>query len=173
MVTKCFYQSEKNTNGKNGLSTLTRDCEFISSHPWHYSDVIMSAMASQIACFSMVCSTVCSGADLRKHQSSVSLAFVRWIHRWSVKFPHKRPVTRKRFLFDDVIMNTQNINNNLYWHWFAILGSKSFVPVIMFNVCNDRNFHARYQLKPFQLIAQNESSLSHHIDWSYSEPNFA
>ena len=29
---------------------------------------------------------------------------VRWIHRWPVNSPHKWPVTRKMFLFDDVIM---------------------------------------------------------------------
>ena len=63
----------------------------------HYGDVIMSAMASQITSISMVCSTVCSGADQRKHQSSASLAFVKGIHWWPVNSPHKRPVTRKRF----------------------------------------------------------------------------
>ena len=40
----------------------------------------------------------------KKHQSSASLAFVWGIHRWLVNFPHKRPVTRKMFPFDDVIM---------------------------------------------------------------------
>ena len=45
-----------------------------------------------------------SGADQRKHQSSASLAFVRGIHRWPVNSPHKWPVTRKMFPFDDVIM---------------------------------------------------------------------
>ena len=39
----------------------------------HYRDVIMSAMAFQISGISMVCSTVYSGADQRKHQSSASL----------------------------------------------------------------------------------------------------
>ena len=42
----------------------------------------------------------------RKHQSSASLSFVRGIHRWSVNSPHKGPVTRKMFPFDDVIMVT-------------------------------------------------------------------
>ena len=32
---------------------------------WHYSDVIMSAVAFQITSVSVVCSTVCSGADQR------------------------------------------------------------------------------------------------------------
>ena len=48
--------------------------------------------------------TVYSGVDQRKHQSSASLAFVRRIHRWPVNSPHKWPVTRKMFPFDDVIM---------------------------------------------------------------------
>ena len=39
----------------------------------HYSDDITSAMAYQITDVSIVCSNVCSGADQRKHQSSVSL----------------------------------------------------------------------------------------------------
>ena len=44
------------------------------------------------------------GADQRKRQSSAWLAFVRGIHRWPVNSPHKGPVTRKVFPFDDVIM---------------------------------------------------------------------
>ena len=53
----------------------------------------------------IVYSTVYSGTDHRKHQSSTSLAFVRGIHRWPVNSPHKWPVTRKMFPFDDVIMD--------------------------------------------------------------------
>ena len=56
----------------------------------------MSAMASQITGISTVYSTVCSGADKRKFQSSASLAFVRGIHRWPVNSPYKGPVTRKK-----------------------------------------------------------------------------
>ena len=40
----------------------------------------MSAMASHITSVSIVYSIACSGADQRKYQSSVSLAFVRGIH---------------------------------------------------------------------------------------------
>ena len=47
----------------------------------HYNDVIMGAIASQITTLTVVYSTVYSGADQRKHQSSASLAFVRGIHR--------------------------------------------------------------------------------------------
>ena len=70
----------------------------------HYNDVIMSAMASQITTFTVVYSTVYSSVDQRKHQSFVSLAFVRGIHRWPVNSTHKGPVTQKMFPFDGVIM---------------------------------------------------------------------
>ena len=44
-------------------------------------------------------------ADQRKHQSSASLAFVWGIHRGPVNSPHKWPVTRKMFTFDDITMD--------------------------------------------------------------------
>ena len=47
----------------------------------HYIDAIMTTMASQITSLTIVYSTVYSGADQRKHQSSASLAFVRGIHQ--------------------------------------------------------------------------------------------
>ena len=70
----------------------------------YYDDVVMDAMASQITSLTIVYSTVYSGADQSKHQSSASLAFVWGIHRRPVNSPHKWPVTRKMFPFDDVIM---------------------------------------------------------------------
>ena len=69
------------------------------------TDVIMSIMASQITSLAIVYSPICSDTDQRKHQSSASLAFVRGIHRRPVNSLHKRPVTRKMFQFDDVILN--------------------------------------------------------------------
>ena len=70
----------------------------------HYDDVIMTMLASQITSLTVVYSIVYSGVNQRKHQSSASLVFVREIHRRPVNFPHKWPVTRKMFPFDDVIM---------------------------------------------------------------------
>ena len=70
----------------------------------HYDDVIMGAMASQITSITIVYSTVYSGADQRKYQSSASLAFVQGIHLGPVNSPHKWPVTQKMFPFDDVII---------------------------------------------------------------------
>ena len=70
----------------------------------HCIDVIMTTMASQITSLTVVYSIAYSDADQRKHQSSASLTFVRGIHRGPVNSPHKGPVTRKMFPFDDVIM---------------------------------------------------------------------
>ena len=71
----------------------------------------MGTIASQITSLPSVYSTVYSGADQSKHQSSASLAFVWGIHRGPVNSPHKWPVTRKMFPFDDVIM----------WYWFTLV----------------------------------------------------
>ena len=70
----------------------------------HYDDVIMDAIASKITSLTIVYLNVYSGADQSKHQSSASLVFVWGIHRGPVNSPHKWPVTRKMFPFNDVIM---------------------------------------------------------------------
>ena len=70
----------------------------------HYGDVIIFTIASQITSLTIMYTTVYSDADQSKHQSTAALAFVRGIHRGPVNSPHKWPVTRKIFSFDDVIM---------------------------------------------------------------------
>ena len=75
----------------------------------HYNDVIMGAIASQFTSLTIVYSTINSNTDQRKHQSFASLAFVRGIHGGPVNSPHKWPVTRKRFPFDDIIMHLRQI----------------------------------------------------------------
>ena len=95
---------------------------------------IMNANASQITGVSIVYSNVCSGADQRKHQSSTSLAFVVGIHRWSVNSPHKGPVTRKNFPFDDVIMRHYTMrcwSNISYWvnAWALPMDSNDGKPI--------------------------------------------
>ena len=73
----------------------------------------MGTTASQITSVTVVYSSVYPGADQRKHQSSASLAFVRGIRRSPMNALYKRPVTRKMFSFDDVIMDIQ-ISNELF-----------------------------------------------------------
>ena len=69
----------------------------------------MDAIASQVTSLKIVYSSVYSGADQTKHQSPASLAFLRGIHRSPVNFPHKGPVTREMFPFNDVIMSIRSV----------------------------------------------------------------
>ena len=88
----------------NHVAALLFKIDFCWQHG-HYTDVIMTTIASQITSLTVVYSTVYSDADQRKHKSSASLAFVWGIHRdrWIPRM-HKGPVTRKMFPFHDVIM---------------------------------------------------------------------
>ena len=92
----------------------------------HYSDVKMSTVASQIPGVSIVYSTVCSGADQRKHQSSASLAFVKGIHWWPVNSQHRGTVTRKMFPFAiDVSQNVcrksvWNLSQQMIRYWLSV-----------------------------------------------------
>ena len=102
----------------------------------HCGDVIMGKMASQITSLTIVYSTVYSGADQRKHQSSASLAFVRGIHREPLNSPHKWPVTRKMFTFDELLN----------------LRALKFSPVNKINIfqCMDKIFCGEFQRYPLK-----------------------
>ena len=89
----------------------------------HHNDVTMGAVASQITSLTIVYSTTYWGIDQRKNQCSASLAFVRGIHRSSVNSPHKWPVTRKMFPFDDVIMPWAR------YHYCDLKLSSHFLPM--------------------------------------------
>ena len=74
----------------------------------------MTTVTSKITGVSVVyltvgVSVVCSGADQRKHHSSVWLAFVRGIHRSPLNSPHKGPVTRKCFHLMTVSWSSVNL----------------------------------------------------------------
>ena len=64
------------------------------------SNVIINAMASQITDISIVYSTICSGADQRKYQSSALPAF----ELSTAKLPAQRASRAENVSFDDVIM---------------------------------------------------------------------
>ena len=93
----------------------------------------MSSMASQITSLTIVYSTVYAGADQTKHQSSASLAFVRGNHRWPVNSPHKGPVTRKMFPFDDVIVYMLIVNK--FQAWMKIISIMLDCPTDKLNYC--------------------------------------
>ena len=116
-------------------------CKYWMVYRWifHYSDVIMGTMASQITSLTIVYLTVY--ADQRKHQSSTSLAFVHGIH-W-VNSPHKWPVTQKMFPFDDAIMCVnmmpyQGSSSELSFHEKAsaqLISSCSYICNLFIGLC--------------------------------------
>ena len=126
----------------------------------HYIDVIMSTVTSQITSFSIVCSAVCSDANQRKHQSSVSLAFVRGIHRSPVNSPHKGPVPRKMFPFDDIIMYYIwyiTPKHNLLWLKWNIFATVLILRAIW------QKLALKIQTSFFK-ITYTQSVLPHHIN---------
>ena len=111
-------------DGRSGVGTQALKGRQAS---WHYSDVILSTMASQITIRTVVHSTVCSSADHRKNQSSASLASVRGIHRWPVTGDRSSLIINWRmslwqmirviynfrwFNFDKASLNIVNENGN-------------------------------------------------------------
>ena len=64
----------------------------------------MGAMVSEITSLTIVFWTVYSGADQRKYQSSRVTGLCAGNSPVTGEFPHKRPVMRNIFPFDDVIM---------------------------------------------------------------------
>ena len=112
----CNPSQYYNTSGEEHLFQGRRECRdpmrgfrrTRANVSMKIGDVIMGAMASQFTSLMIVYSTVYSATDQRKRQSSAPLAFVRGIYRWPVNSPHKGPVMRKMFPFDDVIMHIQS-----------------------------------------------------------------
>ena len=144
-------------------------CPLENSWPWcyHDNDVIMSAMASQITSLTIIHSTVYSCADQRKHQSSASLAFVRGIHQGPVNSPHKWPVTRKMFPFDDIIMTFQSN----HWHGNVFIScldtlivlTRDIVKTSMLVIC----FY--FQCFPFLVLFNRELIAVLPSDWPKSK----
>ena len=97
-----YFQQWKNHYSTNNMHSVRRYEREVGANWFNYSDVITSATASQITGVSIVYSTVCPGADQRKHQSTASLALVRRIQRW--------PVSQR-------VSNAENVS--IWWHHHA------------------------------------------------------
>ena len=77
--------TDEEVTSKDHVGCLTWRWHTVEGGLIHYSDVILSAMETQITSVSIIYVRICSGADQRKHQSFASLTFVgeftgdRWI----------------------------------------------------------------------------------------------
>ena len=144
-------------------------------HYHHYDDVIMTMLASQITSLTVVYSIVYLGVNQRKHQSSASLAFVWEIHRGPVNFPHKWPVTRKMFPFDDVIMIFFYLYRNCHhphsewwiWHlqWCCPFSSPKIKGVVY--TCDAMACKHFQHNRPFVRRIQRSSLDPPHVKWRY------
>ena len=83
----------------------------------HYNDVIMSAMASQITSPTALYSTVYSRRRSRKTSKLRVTGLCVGKSPGPVNSPHKGPVTRKMFPFDDVIMCFHLMTSSLSCGW--------------------------------------------------------
>ena len=124
-------------------------CPFVLRHS---ISQVTSFMQLGMLCHQLmiVYSAVYSGADQRKHQSSTSLAFVQGIHRWPVNSPHKGPVTRKMFPFDDAIMLKClfHIDKGLDYHCACDCPSNYLCYAISRYIadCKSRNYFLKFPL---------------------------
>ena len=119
---------------------LVRESEEWGLHI-HYNDVIMSAMASQISSLTIVYSTVYSGANQGKHQSSASLAFVRGIHRWPVISPHKWPVTRKK-----VSIWWRHHVSAMASDQLSMQAARLIMPSLLASPCHQQSWYWQYRI---------------------------
>ena len=126
----------------------------------HYGEVIMGTIASQIPSLIIVYSTVYSGADQRKHQSSASLAFVRWIHWGPVNSTHKWPVMWKMFPFDDVIIVW--LDNGLGLDWEQVI-----IYIQMLTLFGHA-YPCQYKLKRVNIWLVMWSKLFLYTNWSHT-----
>ena len=100
-------KSDISTNIKTSNQIVHSELGYVHINVWgvfHYTDVIMSMIASQITSLAVVYSMVYSGADQRKTSKLRVTGLCAGNSPGPVKSPHKGPVTRKMFPFDDVIM---------------------------------------------------------------------
>ena len=120
----------------------------------HYDDIIMSAVASQITSLTIVYSTVYSGADQGKHQSSAWLAFVRVIHRGLHRGPAQTASDADNvsiwWRHNDFIMwdvfRTHALNNVCFWHQNLHIYIYVYIPVYIIHVLCLAVFMLQYVL---------------------------
>ena len=105
----------------------------------------MSVMASQTTVVSIAYSTVRSGVDQRKHQSSASLAFVNGIHQWPVNSPHKGQVSRKCFhLMTSFRVLSKSIELHNIWYSLKLLYFIGFDEKLCLNAVSKPPFKHRF-----------------------------
>ena len=137
----CFRLPDWWSNSTHWMGRL------FSGNFFHYTDVIMSPMASQITSLTIVYSTVYSGTDKKTSKLHVT-GLCEGNSPMTGEFPHKGPVMRKMFPFDDVIM----------W-WFTLIPFASWflLPALPLNYalsCSENGLVPQERIKT--IFSQNK-----------------
>ena len=137
----CFRLPDWWSNSMHWMGRL------FSGNFFHYNDVIMSPMASQITSLAIVYWTVYSGTDEKTSKLHVT-GLCEGNSPMTGEFPHKGPVTRKMFPFDDVIM----------W-WFTLIPFASWflLPALPLNYalsCSENGLVPQERIKT--IFSQNK-----------------
>ena len=111
--------------------------------PPHCNDVIMGSMASQLTNLTIVYSTIYLAADQSKHQSSVSLAFVRGIHRGPCSEMKFNDFTSTVYW---CIASKLKAPRNLYWMSNMFLWVEIFIFFVWYHVVPKRHSQLGYKL---------------------------
>ena len=87
----------------------------------------------------------------KSKKTSAALVFVWGIHRWPVNSPHKGPVTRKMFPYDDVIMLWIRMTSQTLW--------QSSYQKMVVNVATNYNTESRFS----SVIIENRHWIYHRL----------
>ena len=122
----------------SSILNFTLLCKRKRNHSSHYIGVIVGAMVSQIIGISMICSTVCSGADQRNHQSSASLAFVN--SSVTNEFPSQRASNAENVYIDDVTTARETRSNECI-SVDCIMPARNLTPSMLghLQICSNHN----------------------------------
>ena len=103
MLCNSIENNEILLQNESQIHKVKQVCQIIRSLQWRHNERD-GVSNDQMTSFWIVYSTVCSRAELRQHQSSTSLAFVRGIQQVAYDFPAQRASNVEKFPFDAVIM---------------------------------------------------------------------
>ena len=136
---------------------------------WHHSDVTMSDGVPNHQCPDCLFNRLFGRRSNKSSKLRVTALVVRRIHRWPVDSPHKGLVTRKMFLFYDVmvtltwtfnepISSWSHLNGNLLWaadstlhgdEWIAMkwlsLSRVSAMCIMRTENCRFLTFHGMFK----------------------------
>ena len=124
---------EANVGSDNRLAPSRRQAII-----WHYNDLTMDVIASQITSNSILYSTLCSCHHQRNIKVPRYWPFVRGIHRWLVNSTHKGPVSQKKnfhfmtssWAMDGLLYLSEVVSLERFHYIFSALVNSAIRPIM-------------------------------------------